>query len=140
MKTRHSARANWRARQYLKFVNKPSSFDDWETIACLALMVNALYEPNFFLMSMGILRFPFFEVGAPSYFNFGGIGTVVGHEITHGYFTSGPRILDENGKLVEKIYRNVTKAASIFRQIATSEYLEQQLRRKLFHQGEKLLH
>lgn len=62
------------------------------------LEVNAFYRPNFneIVFPAGILRFPFFNPGLPSYLKFGSIGVVIGHEITHGFDNFG-RKYDKNG-------------------------------------------
>ncbi|RWS24715.1 membrane metallo-endopeptidase-like protein 1-like protein, partial [Leptotrombidium deliense] len=44
----------------------------------------------------GILHFPFFDINVPKYLNYGGIGAVIGHEITHGFDDVG-RQFDQNG-------------------------------------------
>lgn len=48
----------------------------------------------------GILQYKFFNANRPKYLNYGAIGSVVGHEITHGFDDIG-RQFDVNGNLVE---------------------------------------
>lgn len=44
----------------------------------------------------GILQAPFYDAKIPNYLNYGGIGTVIGHEITHGFDDVG-RLYDKDG-------------------------------------------
>ena len=62
--------------------------------------VNAYYNPssNEIVFPAGILQEPFFSASQSDEKNFGGIGTVIGHEITHGFDDNGCRF-DENGNL-----------------------------------------
>lgn len=62
--------------------------------------VNAYFSPpdNEIVFPAGILQPPFFDVNADVAVNYGGIGTVISHEITHGYDDQGRRY-DENGNL-----------------------------------------
>jgi putative endopeptidase len=64
--------------------------------------VNAYYTPfgNQIVFPAGILQPPFFDEAFPAAMNFGGIGMVIGHEITHGFDDSG-RKFDETGKLTQ---------------------------------------
>ncbi len=63
-------------------------------------MVNAYYHPllNEIVFPAGILQPPFFHADADDAVNYGGIGTVIGHEITHGFDDSGSRF-DASGAL-----------------------------------------
>ncbi len=62
--------------------------------------VNAYYNPtqNEIVFPAGILQFPFFNNDADDAFNYGGIGAVIGHEISHGFDDQG-RKFDLNGNL-----------------------------------------
>jgi endothelin-converting enzyme/putative endopeptidase len=63
--------------------------------------VNAYYNPggNEICFPAAILRPPFFQAGADSALNYGGIGAVIGHEIGHGFDDQGSQY-DGDGNLV----------------------------------------
>ena len=65
-------------------------------------MVNAYYNPsgNELAFPAGILQPPFFDASKDAAVNYGGIGGVIGHEITHGYDDQG-RLYDGNGRMKE---------------------------------------
>lgn len=62
--------------------------------------VNAYYTPtkNQIVFPAGILQLPFFDIDNPKSLNFGGMGVVMGHEITHGFDDQG-REYDKYGNL-----------------------------------------
>ena len=62
--------------------------------------VNAYYDPstNEICFPAGILQYPFFDMDADDAFNYGAIGSVIGHEMTHGFDDQG-RQFDANGNL-----------------------------------------
>ena len=62
--------------------------------------VNAYYDPstNEICFPAGILQYPFFDMDADDAFNYGAIGSVIGHEVTHGFDDSG-RQFDKDGNL-----------------------------------------
>jgi predicted metalloendopeptidase len=64
--------------------------------------VNAYYEPtlNEIVFPAGILQAPFFDPKADDAVNYGGIGMVIGHELTHGFDDEG-RNYDAQGNLKE---------------------------------------
>ncbi|KAM4694124.1 neprilysin-like [Discoglossus pictus] len=63
--------------------------------------VNAFYAStkNQIVFPAGILQPPFFSSSQPKALNYGGIGTIIGHEISHGFDNKGKNF-DENGDLV----------------------------------------
>jgi len=63
--------------------------------------VNAYYNPsmNEVVFPAGILQPPFYDPKADDAFNYGGIGAVIGHEMTHGFDDQGAKF-DSNGNLV----------------------------------------
>jgi putative endopeptidase len=62
--------------------------------------VNASYSPtmNDITFPAGILQFPFFDPNADDALNYGGIGAVIGHEMSHGFDDSGSQY-DASGNL-----------------------------------------
>jgi len=62
--------------------------------------VNASYSPtmNSITFPAGILQFPFFDPNADDALNYGGIGAVIGHEMSHGFDDSGSQY-DAKGNL-----------------------------------------
>jgi putative endopeptidase len=83
--------------EQLKKVNKPVDKSEWEMTAPT---VNAYYNPlnNEIVFPAGILQPPFFDADADDASNYGGIGMVISHEITHGFDDQG-RQFDANGNL-----------------------------------------
>ena len=84
------------ARQLAK-VGKPVDKDDW---GMTAPTVNAYYDPqlNGMVFPAGILQPPFYSVDASIPVNMGGMGVVVGHELTHGFDDQGAQY-DKDGNL-----------------------------------------
>ncbi|CAF1567199.1 unnamed protein product [Adineta steineri] len=85
-----------RRRSLLKFQQKVD-LTDW---SMTPRTVNAYYSPsaNEIVFPAGILQPPFFHKDIPIAINYGAIGTVIGHEITHGFDDQG-REYDANGNM-----------------------------------------
>ena len=62
--------------------------------------VNAYYDPstNEICFPAGILQYPFFDMNADDAFNYGAIGSIIGHEMTHGFDDQG-RHFDKVGNM-----------------------------------------
>ena len=86
---------------YAKHFRQTIDKKDWRTHGGAAI-VNAFYNPdeNSIQFPAGILGGVFFHVDRPLYMNFGAIGFVVGHEITHGFDDQGSQ-KDGEGNLVD---------------------------------------
>ena len=78
--------------------NKPVDRDEWYMTP---QTVNAYYNPttNEICFPAGILQPPFFDMQADDAFNYGAIGVVIGHEMTHGFDDQGSKY-DKTGNLV----------------------------------------
>eukprot|EP00163_Fabomonas_tropica_P016523 TRINITY_DN295_c0_g1_i3.p1 TRINITY_DN295_c0_g1~~TRINITY_DN295_c0_g1_i3.p1 ORF type:complete len:685 (-),score=200.13 TRINITY_DN295_c0_g1_i3:84-2138(-) len=74
-------------------------------------MVNAYYDPstNSINFPAGILQIPFFNATRPASVNFGQIGAVMGHEMTHGFDNNGAQY-DKTGALKDWWPKSVVKA------------------------------
>jgi predicted metalloendopeptidase len=75
---------------YVENLRKPVDKHSWTTHGGAAI-VNAFYNPdeNSIQFPAGILEGAFFQADRPRYMNYGAIGLVVGHEITHGFDDQG---------------------------------------------------
>jgi len=86
---------------YVKEFRTPIDKKSWKTHGGAAI-VNAFYNPaeNSIQFPAGILDGVFFNADRPLYMNYGAIGFVVGHEITHGFDDQGSQ-KDGDGNLVD---------------------------------------
>uniref|UniRef100_A0A3Q2WTR7 Membrane metallo-endopeptidase-like 1 n=1 Tax=Haplochromis burtoni TaxID=8153 RepID=A0A3Q2WTR7_HAPBU len=86
------------AHKSLKKLREPVDPDLW---IIGAAVVNAFYSPNRnqIVFPAGILQPPFFSKHQHQALNFGGIGMVIGHEITHGFDDNG-RNFDQDGNML----------------------------------------
>jgi predicted metalloendopeptidase len=78
-------------------IGKPVDRTEW---AMTPPTINAYYDPemNEIVFPAGILQPPFFDAQADDALNYGGIGAVIGHEMTHGFDDEG-RKFDADGNL-----------------------------------------
>ena len=81
----------------LSFLGKPVDKAKWYMTP---QTVNAYYNPssNEICFPAGILQYPFFDMAADDAFNYGAIGVVIGHEMTHGFDDQGCQF-DKDGNL-----------------------------------------
>lgn len=88
-----------KAAENFKLLRKPVDHKAWGSLP--PTIINAFYEPsqNQITFPAGILQMPFFNKDAPKYLNYGGIGMVIGHEITHGFDDTG-RQFDKDGNRI----------------------------------------
>jgi predicted metalloendopeptidase len=91
------AAARFEHERQLGRLGDPVDRAEWEMPAHV---VNAYYHPimNEIVFPAGILQPPFFWADADDAVNYGGIGAVIGHEITHGFDDTGSRF-DAAGSL-----------------------------------------
>lgn len=86
------------AREIAKY-GKPVDKDEW---GMSPQTVNAYYNPlaNEIVFPAGILQPPFFDFEADDASNYGAIGVVIGHEMTHGFDDQG-RQFDQDGNMTD---------------------------------------
>lgn len=89
--------SKWALNDMYSRLGKPVDKDEW---LMTPQTVNAYYNPstNEICFPAGILQYPFFDMNADDAFNYGAIGVVIGHEMTHGFDDQG-RQYDKNGNL-----------------------------------------
>lgn len=85
------------AERQLAKVGKAVDKDEW---IMTPPTINAYYNPtiNEIVFPAGILQFPFFDLAADDAVNYGAIGMVIGHEMTHGFDDMGAQY-DKSGNL-----------------------------------------
>ena len=89
--------SRWSSAYRMSQFGKPVDRDEW---FMTPQTVNAYYNPttNEICFPAGILQYPFFDMEADDAFNYGAIGVVIGHEMTHGFDDQG-RQYDKDGNL-----------------------------------------
>jgi len=89
----------WDYNDNVTRMGKPVDRTEW---GMTTPTINAYYNPsnNEIVFPAAILQFPFFDFGADDAVNYGGIGAVIGHEITHGFDDQG-RQFAANGNLMD---------------------------------------
>jgi len=93
---RHNAEL-WHIQQEIDKWGKPVDKSQW---AMTPQTINAYYNPqgNEIVFPAGILQAPFYDPNSSDAENYGGIGVVIGHELTHGFDDQGCQF-DEEGNL-----------------------------------------
>lgn len=89
----------WFTKDNYAKLNKPVDKEEWHMTP---QTVNAYYSPvvNEICFPAAILQPPFFDINADDAINYGAIGVVIGHEMTHGFDDQG-RQFDKNGNLTD---------------------------------------
>jgi len=90
--------AKWSHKQNIEKLGKPVDKEEW---GMSPQTVNAYFSPtnNEIVFPAAILQPPFYDYKADEAVNYGGIGAVIGHEISHGFDDSGSRY-NADGNLV----------------------------------------
>ena len=90
--------ARWSHAQNIAKIGKPVDKEEW---GMSPQTVNAYFSPtnNEIVFPAAILQPPFYDYKADEAVNYGGIGAVIGHEISHGFDDSGSRY-NADGNLV----------------------------------------
>ncbi|XP_044005621.1 neprilysin-2-like [Aphidius gifuensis] len=93
-----------------KLIKKTVDKNDWSNFGSLTSNVNSYYSrsSNKILIPAGILHGMLFDDYRPKYLNYGGIGSIIGHEITHGFDIQGSQF-DDNGKLANWLTPTISK-------------------------------
>ena len=103
-----SAGKEFQYKRMLNKIGKPVDRMEW---GMTPPTVNAYYNPtsNEIAFPAGIMQVPFFDVNADDAFNYGVMGSIIGHELTHGFDDQGSQF-DSDGNLkmwwTEKDYQN----------------------------------
>jgi putative endopeptidase len=114
-------------RRMMNKLGKPIDRGEWQMTPPT---INAYYNPamNEIVFPAGILQPPFFDPNADDAVNYGGIGAVIGHELTHGYDDQG-RQFDAQGNLKdwwtpEDAKRFNERTVNIVKQFSAYEVLD----------------
>ncbi|XP_061393727.1 neprilysin-1 [Musca vetustissima] len=89
----------WESEKNMQLLRQPVDKEKWTTEPAV---VNAFYNPNKndIVFPAGILQPLFYSQHFPKSLNYGGIGVVIGHEITHGFDDKG-RQFDKDGNMMQ---------------------------------------
>lgn len=114
--------ANFETNRDLRKIGKPVDRSEW---GMTPPTVNAYYNPlmNEIVFPAGILQPPFFNAKADDAVNYGGIGAVIGHEMTHGFDDQG-RQYDAVGNLRDWWSKQSADAYDERRKAVVDQYAE----------------
>ncbi|XP_067121544.1 endothelin-converting enzyme homolog [Centruroides vittatus] len=110
----------FRLEKNIKLLRKNNT--SWPENFLSTTTVNAAYllERNKMYIPLSVINYPFFGLDAPWYFNFGALGAIIGHEITHGFDIEGSE-RDETGSIrnwwTEKSKQEYVKRTNCLKEI-----------------------
>jgi endothelin-converting enzyme/putative endopeptidase len=115
----------WASQRALAGLTLPVDHGAW---TAAPITVNAFYSAgdNAITIPAGIMQLPFFGDGYSSASNYGGIGVVLGHELTHGFDDSG-RLFDGSGLLSDWWTPATAAAFSTRSQCVVDQYASYQV-------------
>jgi predicted metalloendopeptidase len=111
---------DYQLRRMIDKVGEPMDDNEWHMPPSI---VNAYYNPvqNEMVFPAGILQAPFFDVDFPMAMNLGGIGMVIGHELTHGFDDSGSQF-NGDGEMIAWWNESAVEAFKKETQCVEDEY------------------
>jgi putative endopeptidase len=120
-------------RRDLNKIGKPVDKTEW---GMSPPTVNAYYNPqiNEIVFPAGILQPPFFDAEADDAFNYGGMGSVIGHEMTHGFDDEGSQF-DSTGNLANWWTDTDKKAFNERAQCVVDQFNSFEVEKGLFENG-----
>ena len=110
----------WYSQDNYKKLGKEVDRDEWHMTP---QTVNAYYNPttNEICFPAGILQPPYFDLNADDAQNYGAIGVVIGHEMTHGFDDSG-RQFDKDGNLADWWTEADTEAFNALAEVLVNQF------------------
>jgi putative endopeptidase len=114
------AYSRWNFQEGLEKLSKPVDKTEW---GMSPQTVNAYYNPSYneIVFPAAILQPPFYNYKADEAVNYGGIGAVIGHEISHGFDDSGARY-NADGNLVNWWTENDLKQFTVLGTALADQY------------------
>ena len=127
----------WATKKYLSKWGKPVDRTEW---GMTPQTINAYYNPlnNEIVFPAGILQAPFFDPNASDAENYGGIGVVIGHELTHGFDDQGSQF-DSEGNMVNWWTPEDKAAFEALTQVLADQYSAVEVLPGLFANGQYTL-
>jgi putative endopeptidase len=118
-------------------IGKPVDPTEW---GMTPQTVNAYYNPNRneIVFPAGILQPPFFNMDADDAVNYGAIGMVIGHEMTHGFDNMG-RQFDKDGNLRDWWTKEDSKAFNEHTKMLVDQYNKYEVLDSTFVNGQLTL-
>ena len=128
---------NFEFRYSMDKIGKPVDTTEW---GMTPQTVNAYYSPNKneIVFPAGILQPPFFNVNADDAVNYGAIGMVIGHEMTHGFDNMG-RQFDKDGNLRDWWTKEDSKAFEEHTKMLVDQYNKYEVLDSTFVNGQLTL-